>query len=97
MSRYYCPFCSSRYQFQKISSDGVLICGLCGDPLVKKPLLNSRRIIGAVAASAFLVPLLIMIIVVIKDFSNEELPKNSDSLVLLTIDKSWIIQIPTIA
>jgi len=97
MRRYYCPFCSSRYQFQKISSDGVLICGLCGDPLVKKPLLNSRRIIGAVAASAFLVPLLIMIIVVIKDFSNEKLPNNSDSLVLLTIDKSWIIQIPTIA
>ena len=97
MRRYYCPFCPSRYQFQKISSDGVLICGLCGDPLVKKPLLNSRRIIGAVAASAFLVPLLIMIIVVIKDFSNEKLPNNSDSLVLLTIDKSWIIQIPTIA
>ena len=49
MSRYYCPFCSSRYQFHKTSSDGFLICGLCGDPLVKKPLLNSKRIIGAVA------------------------------------------------
>ncbi len=91
MSRYYCPFCSSRYQFHKTSSDGVLICGLCGDPLVKKPLLNARRIIGAVAASAFLAPLLIMIIFVIKDFSKEKLPNNSDSLVLLTIDKSWLI------
>ncbi len=68
-----------------------MICGLCGDPLVKKPLLNSRRIIGAVAASAFLAPLLIMIIFIIKDFSNEKLPNNSDSLVLLTIDKSWLI------
>ena len=91
MSRYYCPFCSSRYQFHKTRSDGVLICGLCGDPLVKKPLLNSRRIIGAVAASAFLAPLLIMIIFVINDFSKEKLPNNSDSLVLLTIDKSWLI------
>ena len=91
MSRYYCPFCSSRYQFHKTNSDGVLICGLCGDPLVKKPLLNSRRIIGAVAASAFLAPLLIMIIFVINDFSKEKLPNNSDSLVLLTIDKSWLI------
>ena len=87
MSRYYCPFCSSRYQFHKTSSDGVLICGLCGDPLVKKPLLNSRRIIGAVAASAFLAPLLIMIIFVIKDFTKEKLPNNSESLVLLTIQK----------
>jgi len=91
MSRYYCPFCSSRYQFHKTSSDGVLICGLCGDPLVKKPLLNSRRIIGAVAASAFLAPLLIMIIFIIIDFSKEKLPNNSDSLVLLTFDKSWLI------
>ena len=87
MSRYYCPFCSSRYQFHKTSIEGVLICGLCGDPLIKKPLLNSRRIIGVVAASAFLAPLLIMIIVVIKDFTKEKLPRNSESLVFLTIDK----------
>ena len=91
MSRYYCPFCSSRNQYQTTRSDGVLICGLCGDPLVKKPLLNSRRIIGAVAASTFLAPLLLMIIFVIKDFSKEKLPNNSESLVLLTIDKSWKI------
>ena len=91
MSRYYCPFCSSRYQFHKTRGDGVLICGLCGDPLVKKPLLNSRRIIGAVAASAFLAPLVIMIIFVINDFSKEKLPINSDSLVTLTFDKSWTI------
>ena len=91
MSRYYCPFCSSRYQFHKINSDGVLICGLCGDPLVKKPLLNSRRIIGAVVASAFLAPLVIMIIFVINNVSKEKHPNNSDSLVLLSIDKSWTI------
>ena len=91
MSRYYCPFCSSRYQFHKTRSDGVLICGLCGDPLIKKPLLNSTRIIGVVAATAFLAPLLIMIIVVIKEFTKESLPNNSESLVLLTIDKSWKI------
>ena len=90
MSRYYCTFCSSRYKFNKTSSDGVLICGLCGDPLVKKPLLDSRRIIGVVAATAFLAPLLLMIIFVINDFSKEKLPNNSESLVLLTIDKSWI-------
>ena len=84
MSRYYCPFCSSRYQFHKTRSDGVLICGQCGDQLIKKPLLNSRRIIGVVLASAFLAPLLIMIIFVITDFTNESLPRDSESLVLRT-------------
>ncbi len=91
MSRYYCPFCSSRYQFHKTRCDGVLICGLCGDPLIKKPLLISRRIIGVVAASAFLAPLLIMIIFVISNLSNEQHPTNSETLVLLTINKSWKI------
>ena len=91
MSRYYCPYCSYRYQFQKTRRDGLLICGLCGDPLVKKPLLNSRRIIGVVAASAFLAPLLIMIIFVINDFTKEKYPTHSESLVLLTIDKTWKI------
>ena len=86
MSLYYCPFCAPRYQFHKTSSDGVLICGQCGDPLIKKPLLDSRRIIGAVAASAFLAPLVIMIIFVIKDVSDERHLNNSEPLVLLTID-----------
>ena len=91
MSRYYCPFCSSLYQFPKTRSDGVLICGLCGDPLVKKTLVNSRRIIGLVAASAFLTPILIMIIFVLKDFTKEKLPNNSELLARLTIDKPWKI------
>ena len=91
MSRYYCPFCSSRYQFHKTRIDGALICGLCEEPLIKKPLLNPRRIFGVVAASAFLAPLLIMIIFVIKNFTKEQLPSNSESLALLNIDKTWKI------
>ena len=91
MSRYYCPFCSSRYQFHKTRSDGVLICGLCGDPLIKKPLLSSRRIIGVVAASAFLAPLIIMIIFIIKDFTKEKLQNKSESFVLLKDEKLWKI------
>ncbi|WP_413677925.1 hypothetical protein [Prochlorococcus sp. MIT 0916] len=91
MSQYYCPFCSSRYQFHKTSSNGVLICGLCGDPLIKKTSLNSRRIIGVVAALAFLAPLLTMIIFIIADFTKEKRPKNSESLVLLTTYKTWKI------
>ena len=85
MSRYYCPFCSNRFQFQKTRTDGLFICGQCGDPLMKKPLINSRQIIGLVAVSAFLAPLLIMAVFVVKDFTKESLPNNSKSLDLLTV------------
>ena len=85
MSRYYCPYCYQRNLSQKISSNGVLICGQCGDPLIKTYLINSRRIIGVVAATAFLTPLLVMIIFVVNNFTGNKLPNNSESLVLLTI------------
>ena len=54
---------------------------------MKKPFVNPRQIFGLVAALAFLAPLLIMIIFVIKDFTREKLPNNSESLVLLNFGK----------
>ena len=83
MSRYYCPFCSSRYQFHRKRSDGVLICGQCGDPLMKKPLINLGQIVGFIAVSAFLAPLIIMLFYVIKDFTKEKQPISSGSIVFL--------------
>ena len=83
LSRYYCPFCSSRYQFHKTRNDGLLICGNCGDPLMKKPLINARKIFALLAATAFLFPLLIMIVFVINDLSEEKFNNNSEKLVLL--------------
>ena len=85
MSRYYCAFCSSHYQYHKTSSDGVLMCGQCGEPLMIKPLINSRQIVGLIAALAFLTPLVIMIIFIIRDFTHEKAPKNSNPSILLTI------------
>ena len=83
MSRYYCPFCSPRYQFHKTRNDGIFICGQCGDPLMKKPLINSRQIIALFSVSAFLAPLLIMTVFAVKNFTKEYLPNNSQSLDLL--------------
>ena len=85
MSRYYCPYCHSRNLSQKVSAKGVLFCGKCGEPLIQTSVINSRRIMGVVAASAFLTPLLLMIIFVVKDFTGDKLPNNSESLVFLTI------------
>ena len=86
MSSFYCPFCSSRYQIHKTNSEGLLVCGQCGDPLIKKPLVNFRQIFSLIAVSAFIFPLLIMIFFVIKDFNDDKLPKNSLSSVLLKIN-----------
>ena len=82
MNRYFCPYCHSRYQFHMTKSDGVLICGLCGDPLVKKSFINSRAIIGVVVATAFLAPLLVTISIAVTDFTKEKHHNNSHSVVL---------------
>ena len=84
MSRYYCPFCSPGYQFHQIRTDGVLICGQCGDPLIKKPLISLRQILGLLATSAFLIPFLLMLIIIIKDFTKYKIPSKSETLVLLS-------------
>ena len=87
MSRYYCPFCSIRYQFHKTNSEGVLICGQCGDPLIKKPFINTRQIFGFVAALSFLSPLLIMLVLTVKDFNEEKLPLHLETSVSATFNK----------
>ena len=79
MSRYFCPYCSSRNQLHKTRSDGVLICGLCGDPLEKKSIINSKGIVGVVVFIAFLAPLLIMISSLLTDFTYEKLHNDSQS------------------
>ena len=87
MSRFYCPFCSSRYQVHKTRSDGVLICGQCGDLLIKKPLVSARRIFGIFLSSAFIAPLLIMLIFVVKDLTKKKFETNTESFVLITLFK----------
>ena len=62
-----------------------MICGLCGDPLMKKKMVNLKRIFGLVAAFALISPLIITIVLLFKDFSNEKLPKNSDLLVEINL------------
>tara|TARA_B100000700_G_C14226562_1_gene481701 strand:- start:60 stop:347 length:288 start_codon:yes stop_codon:yes gene_type:complete len=62
MDRYQCPYCSPKYQFFKKKYDGSIICGQCGDTLIKKPLINPIRFIALIAVSAFIAPLIIIII-----------------------------------
>ena len=70
MVRYYCPYCNPKYQFQKKSSTGNLICGICGEDLVKKPFISLNQIIALVAASSLLLPLVYTFIFIIKNQIN---------------------------
>ena len=70
MVQYYCPYCNPKYQFQKQSSKGTLICGLCGEDLVKKPLIRLNQIIALVAAASLLLPLIYTFIFLIKNQIN---------------------------
>ena len=89
MVSYYCPFCNPKYQFQKQSSKGNLICGLCGEDLVKKPFIRFNQIIALVAASSLLLPLIYTFIFLIKNQLN---PPNKNyqaygSLMIVIKDK----------
>jgi len=67
MTDYYCPYCNPKYQFQKRSTNGSLICGLCGDPLLKKPFIKINQIIGIVASFSLIIPLIFPFIILIKN------------------------------
>ena len=66
MKNYYCPYCNPKYQFHKKSTTGEFICGLCGDPLVKKPYIKINQIVAIVASLSLLLPLIYTFIYLIK-------------------------------
>ena len=70
MVQYYCPYCNPKYQFQKQSSKGTLICGMCGEDLIKKPFIRLNQIIALVAASSLVLPLIYTFIFLIKNQIN---------------------------
>ena len=70
MVRYYCPYCNPKYQFQKQSQKDILVCGLCGEDLVKKPFIRLNQIIALVAASSLLLPLIYTFVFLIKNQIN---------------------------
>ena len=70
MKNYYCPYCNPKYQFHKKATTGELICGLCGDPLVKKPFIKINQIVAIVASLSLLLPLIYAFIYLIKNQIN---------------------------
>ena len=84
MSQYYCPFCSSSYQFHKTRVDGLLVCSQCGDDLIKVPFINMTRVMGLIVASTFVLPLLLMIVFLLNEMNNQRIINTSEQLTSLS-------------
>ena len=92
MVRYYCPYCIPKYQFQKKSSKGTLICGLCGEELIKKPFIRLNQIIALIAASTLLLPLIYTFIFLLKNqinVPNKNYKANSEYKIIISDTISW--------
>ena len=67
MNKYYCPYCSPKYQIILKSHNGLMICGHCGDESVKIPTIRTAQIVGLISALAFMSPLFLMFFSLIEE------------------------------
>ena len=74
MSKYFCPYCNSKYQFKSISNESKLLCGLCGEEMLKKSFINIKQVISLMIVFTFLLPLFYALVIPIinrKDFKKD--------------------------
>ena len=60
MKKYYCPYCNPKYKFS-IENQGKLVCGLCGEDLIKKPLIQFKQLVSLLLVFSFSFPLIFII------------------------------------
>ena len=68
-----------------------MICGQCGETLIKKKIINFKQIFGIFAALSFLAPLFILITFIFNEFRNEQHQKNFESISQFIFNKKWNI------
>ena len=57
MSKYFCPYCNSKYQIKSMSNSGKLLCGLCGEEMIKKSFINIKQIVSLLIVATLILPL----------------------------------------
>ena len=57
MSKYFCPYCNSRYQFKNMNNAGKFLCGLCGEEMIKKSFINIKQIVSLIIVTTLILPL----------------------------------------
>jgi len=60
MKKYYCPYCNPKYQFP-IDNYGKMVCGLCGEDLIKKPIIQLKQLIALLLVFSFSFPLIFIV------------------------------------
>ena len=75
MSKYFCPYCNSKYQFKSISNKGKLLCGLCGEEMIKKSFINIKQIVSLIIVASFILPLFYTFVISI--IKREQIKKNT--------------------
>tara|TARA_B100000700_G_C14815360_1_gene747227 strand:+ start:193 stop:498 length:306 start_codon:yes stop_codon:yes gene_type:complete len=83
MNRYYCPYCPVRYQFHEQRSDGVLICGQCGDPLLRKPFVKTTQIFALIAAIAFTAPFILLVFGSLKNLNKPTKKRMHETITII--------------
>ena len=83
LSRYHCPYCAPRYQFYEQRSDGVMVCGLCGDPLAKTFFIKPTQIFALLVSVAFVAPFIALVFSSFKDLNRQKPIGTSESIVLI--------------
>ena len=82
INQYYCPYCQSRYQFHKQRSDGVMICGQCGDPLVKKNAINTTQTFAILTAIAFISPFILIVVASLENLNRQRPQRFNESMTM---------------
>tara|TARA_B100000212_G_C27218688_1_gene466261 strand:+ start:322 stop:588 length:267 start_codon:yes stop_codon:yes gene_type:complete len=57
MSIYFCPYCNPKYQFELKNNSNKLICGICGEEMVKKKFVSIKQFISIAIVITFVLPL----------------------------------------
>ena len=60
MNKYYCPYCNPKYQFP-IVNHSKFVCGLCGEDLIKKPIIQFKQLISLLLVFSLSFPLIFII------------------------------------
>ncbi len=60
-----------------------MICGQCGDPLVKIPLVKPTQIFALIAAFAFITPFFLMLFGYFKDLNRPHLQETNEPIVFV--------------
>lgn len=87
LARYYCPYCSPLYQIQKRDPEGNLICGNCGDPLIKEQRMRLNQAVALLLSFVFISPLLIWTISFLRNSFDRNLKEQTTSLSIVSLIK----------